>query len=155
MEGRGINPAAARCRRSVSLCSFGKKLSETLRLPRLAAGPFESNDITTPILELRPELHKAFNPWDRINEPEGLRQMLREEGVEADAVTAENRWHPIQLPEGWWTIVLGSGYRGTVEQLPRPSWATVKEANVAFVSGHKITRLETNALYAIATKKSI
>jgi len=65
------------------------------------------------ILELRPELHKAFNPWDRINEPEAL----REGGVEADAVTAENRWHPIHSPEDWWTIVLGSGYRGTVEQL--------------------------------------
>jgi ubiquinone/menaquinone biosynthesis C-methylase UbiE len=61
------------------------------------------------ILVLRPELHKAFNPWDRINEPEALRQMLREGCVEADAVTAENRWHPIDSPKEWWRIVLGSG----------------------------------------------
>ena len=106
------------------------------------------------ILELRPELHKAFNPWDRINEPEALRQMLREGGVEADAVTAENGWHPIHSPEDWWTIVLGSGYRGTVEQLTPTQLATVKEASVAFVRDHGITRLETNALYAVATKKS-
>jgi SAM-dependent methyltransferase len=106
------------------------------------------------ILELRPELHKAFNPWDRINEPEALRQMLREGGVEADAVTAENRWHPIHSPEDWWTIVLGSGYRGTVEQLTPTELVTVKEANVAFVRDRGITRLETNALYAVATKKS-
>jgi ubiquinone/menaquinone biosynthesis C-methylase UbiE len=104
------------------------------------------------ILELRPELHKAFNPWDRINDPETLRQMLREGGVEAGAVIAENNWHPIHSPEDWWTIVLGSGYRGTVEQLTPTEVTTVKEANVAFVRDHGITRLETNALYAVAQK---
>jgi SAM-dependent methyltransferase len=88
------------------------------------------------ILELRPELHKAFNPWDRINEPEALRQMLRAGGVEADAVTAENRWRPIHSPEDWWTIVLGSGYRGTVEQITPTQLATVKKANVVFVRDH-------------------
>jgi ubiquinone/menaquinone biosynthesis C-methylase UbiE len=106
------------------------------------------------ILELRPELHKAFNPWDRINDPETLRQMLRAGGVETGAVIAENRWHPIHSPEDWWTIVLGSGYRGTVEQLTPTEVTTVKEANVAFVRDHGITRLETNALYAVAPKKS-
>ena len=105
-------------------------------------------------MELRPELHKAFNPWDRINETEALRQMLQEGGVEADAVTAENGWHPIHSPEDWWTIVLGSGYRGTVEQLTPTELATVKEVNVTFVRDHGITKLETNALYAVATKKS-
>ena len=51
-------------------------------------------------------------------------------------------------------IVLGSGYRGTIEQLTPTEVTAVKEANLAFVRDHEITRLETNALYAIATKKS-
>ena len=106
------------------------------------------------ILELRPDLHKAFNPWDRINDPEGLRQMLRQGGVEAGAVMAENRWHPIRSPEDWWTIVLGSGYRGTIEQLTPTELTAVREANLAFIRHHGITRLETNALYAVATKTS-
>ena len=106
------------------------------------------------ILDLRPDLHKAFNPWDRIADPEGLRQMLRQGGVEAGAVMAENRWHPFRSPEDWWTIVLGSGYRGTVEQLTPTELTAVREANLAFIRDHGITRLETNALYAIATKTS-
>ena len=62
-------------------------------------------------------VYKGFNPWDRINDPANLRNILREGGVEAPKITAENRLHPINSAEDWWTIVLGSGYRGTVEQL--------------------------------------
>lgn len=106
------------------------------------------------ILELRPELHKAFNPWDRINEPEALRQMLREGGVEAEEVIAENRSHPIRSAEDWWTIVLGSGRREAIEQLTPTEVTVVKKVNLAFVRDHRITSLETTALHAIATKKS-
>jgi ubiquinone/menaquinone biosynthesis C-methylase UbiE len=106
------------------------------------------------ILGLRPDLHKAFAPWERINDPESLRQMLRQGGVEAAVVMAETRWHPIGSPEDWWTIVLGSGYRGTIEQLTPTELTAVREANLAFVRDHGITSLEMNALYAIATKKS-
>ena len=57
--------------------------------------------------ELRPELYEPSQRWDRIADPEDLRQMLREGGVGAVEVIAENRWHPIRSPEDWWTIVLG------------------------------------------------
>ena len=103
---------------------------------------------------MRSELPKPSQPWDRIADPAGLRQMLREGGVEAEEVIAENRWHPIRSPEDWWTIVLGSGRRGAIEQLTPAEVTAVKEANLAFVRDHRITRLETNALHAIATKKS-
>jgi hypothetical protein len=44
------------------------------------------------------------------------------------------------------------GYRGTIEQLTPTEASSVKEANVAFVRDQGIARLETNALFAIATK---
>jgi ubiquinone/menaquinone biosynthesis C-methylase UbiE len=104
--------------------------------------------------ELRSELYKPSEPWDCIADPADLRRMLREGGVEADEVIAENRWHPIVSPEDWWTIVLGSGRRRAVEQLTPTQVAAIREANLAFVRDHGITRLETNALRAIATKRS-
>ncbi len=55
------------------------------------------------IKELRPELHKGFNPWDRIKDPASLTKILREGGVEAPKITAENRLHPINSAEDWWT----------------------------------------------------
>jgi hypothetical protein len=49
---------------------------------------------------------------------------------------------------------MGSGYRGTIEQLSTAERAAVREANLAFVRDHGIIRLETNALYTVATKKN-
>jgi hypothetical protein len=99
-------------------------------------------------------LPKPSEPWDGIADSEGLRRMLRKGGVEAEELIAENRWHPIRSPEDWWTIVLGSARRAGIEQLTPTEVTAVKEANLAFIRDHKITRLETNALYAIATKES-
>jgi len=106
------------------------------------------------VREHRKELPIQSHPWDRIADPEGLRQLLRAAGVEAAEVIAENKWHPIRSPEDWWTIVLGSGRRGAIEQLSPAEVAVVKETNLAFIRDRRITRLETNALHAIATKKS-
>jgi ubiquinone/menaquinone biosynthesis C-methylase UbiE len=106
------------------------------------------------VRELGSELPKDSNPWDCIADPESLRQMLREGGVEAGEVIAENKWHPIRSPEDWWTIVLGSARRRAIEQLTPSEVTAVKEANLAFIRDRRITRLETNALHAIAIKKS-
>jgi ubiquinone/menaquinone biosynthesis C-methylase UbiE len=104
------------------------------------------------IKDIRPDLYKGFNPWDRINDPAGLRKILDEGGVASPNIIAENRLHPIRSPEDWWTIVLGSGYRGTVEQLNLAERQKVKEANLAFIQDENISAVETNALYALATK---
>jgi hypothetical protein len=102
---------------------------------------------------VRPDLHRAVHPWDQISDPEHLGHMLRKGGVDPDEVIAENRWHSLRSPDDWWTTVMGTGYRGTVERLSFAERAAVREANLAFIRDHEITRLPTNALYAVATKK--
>jgi ubiquinone/menaquinone biosynthesis C-methylase UbiE len=104
------------------------------------------------IKDVRADLYKGFNPWDRINNPASLMMIMREGGIESPKITDENRLHPISSAEDWWTIVLGSGYRGTVEQLNPSERERVKEANLAFMRDEKISAVETNVLYALATK---
>jgi ubiquinone/menaquinone biosynthesis C-methylase UbiE len=104
------------------------------------------------IKNVRPDLYKGFNPWDRIDDPAGLWKILDEAGVASVKITAENRLHPIKAAEDWWTIVLGSGYRGTIEQLNLVERQKVKKANLAFIRDEKISAVETNVLYALATK---
>jgi ubiquinone/menaquinone biosynthesis C-methylase UbiE len=104
------------------------------------------------IKNVRPDLYKRFNPWDRIDNPESLTKILEEGGVRSPDIIAENRLHPISSAEDWWTIVLGSGYRGTIEQLTDAEREAVKQANLAFVTDEKISAVETNVLYALATK---
>ena len=104
------------------------------------------------IKDVRPDLYKGFNPWDRINDPAGLRKILDEGGVASPKIIAENRLHTIKSPNDWWTIVLGSGYRGTIEVLNLAERQRVKEANLAFIRDEKVSAVETNVLYALATK---
>jgi ubiquinone/menaquinone biosynthesis C-methylase UbiE len=104
------------------------------------------------IKEVRPDLYKGFNPWDRIDNPASLAKILDEGGVASPKIIPENRFHIIKSPDDWWTIVLGSGYRGTVEQLNPAERQKVKKANLAFMHDENISAVETNALYALATK---
>jgi ubiquinone/menaquinone biosynthesis C-methylase UbiE len=104
------------------------------------------------VKDLRADLYKGFNPWDRINDPVSLMKIMREGGAEAPKITPENRLHPINSPEDWWIILLGSGYRGTIEQLNASERKRVKDANLAFIREAKISAIETNVLYALATK---
>jgi hypothetical protein len=49
---------------------------------------------------------------------------------------------------------MGSGYRETIEQLSTAERAAVREANLTFIRDDGIIRLDTNALYAVATKEN-
>ena len=104
------------------------------------------------IRNVRPDLYKGFNPWDRIDSPASLHGIFDQAGTALPIITREDRLHPINSAEDWWTIVLGSGYRGTVEQLDLPERRKVQEANLTFIRDEKIRAIETNVLYALATK---
>lgn len=104
------------------------------------------------IKKVRPDLYKGFNPWDRISDPASLRKILDEAAVAAPKIIVENRLHPIKSPDDWWTIILGSGYRGTIEQMNKVQRKKVKETNLASVRSKKISSVETNVLYAFVTR---
>jgi ubiquinone/menaquinone biosynthesis C-methylase UbiE len=104
------------------------------------------------IMDVRPDLYKGFNPWDRIDNPGNLEKILDKAGVASAKIVSENRLHRIKSGDDWWAIVLGSGYRGTVEQLNQAERETVKELNLTFIRDRKISAIQTNVLYALATK---
>jgi SAM-dependent methyltransferase len=104
------------------------------------------------IMDVRPDLYKGFNPWDRIDNPKNLKKILNKAGIAAAKIVPENRLHSVGSGDDWWAIVLGSGYRGTVEQLNHTERKTVKELNFAFVRDGNISAIETNVLYALAVK---
>jgi hypothetical protein len=104
------------------------------------------------IREVRPDLYKGFNPWDRISDPESLRALLREGGVEQATIVAASGSHSLPSPEAWWSAVLGSGYRGTVEQLDATEREHVRSINLDYINQAGIRSVEANVVYAVATK---
>jgi SAM-dependent methyltransferase len=101
----------------------------------------------------REDLYAAFNPWDRIVEPVAVRRLLEEAGVATPDVVAENGRQELATPEDWWTIVLGSGLRWTVEQLGAEAAARVKRDNLDWARSNAVTAVETNVVYAVAAKR--
>jgi ubiquinone/menaquinone biosynthesis C-methylase UbiE len=102
--------------------------------------------------DVRPELKRSFNPWERISEPSGLQEMLAESGVHTDHIIGESGSHPLQSPEDWWKIAMGSGYRGTLEQLDDESFAHVRTTNLSRLYEDRVQAITTNVVYAIAGK---
>ena len=102
--------------------------------------------------DVRPDLYKGFNPWDRISEPSAILALLREAGIDHARVVAEDGQHPIPSAEAWWSAVLGSGYRGTVEQLDPKEHERVRTANLNYVAASGIRSVEANVVYATADK---
>lgn len=102
----------------------------------------------------RPDLYSAFNPWDRITEPEAVGRLLRDGGATQIEVAAEEGNQVMRSAEDWWIIALGSGLRWAIEQMGPEAAARIRTDNVNWLSANKIDHLETNAIYAIARKPS-
>ena len=104
------------------------------------------------VREVRPDLYKGFNPWDRISDAASVRALLRAGGVQRAEVAAEPGTHAIPSPEAWWSAVLGSGYRGTLEQMDPAARERVHALNLSYIRTSGIRSVEANVVYAIATK---
>lgn len=103
----------------------------------------------------RPELYKSFNPWDRISTPDTLREMLAKAGLHQVEIFVEQATHLLNTPEDWWILAMGSGYRGTLEQLESEQLQRVREVNIAQLQNRSITEIEANVIYAVVNKPLI
>jgi ubiquinone/menaquinone biosynthesis C-methylase UbiE len=128
----------------------GGKLAITTWGPRF----FEpaSTAFWNSIREVRPDLYKGFNPWDRICDPQSLDALLKDAGVDNVDTVAESGVHHIPTPEAWWSAVMGSGYRGTIDQLDADAREHVRTANYNYIRKSGPLDVEANVIYAIAKK---
>jgi ubiquinone/menaquinone biosynthesis C-methylase UbiE len=130
----------------------GGKLAITTWGPRL----FEPANTAfwNAVRNFRPDLYKGFNPWDRISEVEDLRSLLAAVGFEDLKIVAESGTQPVDSPADWWAMIMGSGYRGTIEQLTPEARAQVQEQNADFIQRTRLRSVECNVVYASAIKPS-
>jgi ubiquinone/menaquinone biosynthesis C-methylase UbiE len=106
------------------------------------------------VRDVRPELYRGFNPWDRITDPNQLRSVLTEAGVNDPEIEPESGTQPLLSPEDWWTIALGSGLRGTIDALDPDAQEYVRQLNTEYARDANVQEVETNVVYAVAVKDS-
>jgi hypothetical protein len=97
-------------------------------------------------------LYKESSPWDLISEPAGVVALLREGGAPSDDVVAESGSQALNAPEDFWTVAMGSGYRGMLEQMDAETRERVRQATVESLHRQNVGSVETNVIYAVSRK---
>lgn len=109
-----------------------------------------------PLLGLRPEvepaLYKAFNPWDEITTPPALAELFSRAGVPGATAEAVPGQHHLDHPDSFWDIVLGSGYRGTVDALRPDQRDQLREQLLGRLRSAGITTLRTDVVFGTAER---
>jgi ubiquinone/menaquinone biosynthesis C-methylase UbiE len=101
-----------------------------------------------------PDLHSAFTPWERITTVEAVCELLTDAGVPDPVVVAEEGRQKLRTADDWWTIVMGSGYRWTVDQMTAETAKRVRADCLQQLRDCGATSVETNVIYALAHKAS-
>jgi ubiquinone/menaquinone biosynthesis C-methylase UbiE len=107
------------------------------------------------VRELEVTLFRAFNPWDEITTAPALADLLARGGVadaELEATTGE--YHELERADDFWDIVLGSGYRATVEALSDEQRQALRQRVVGELRSRGVTRLRNDVVFASAVKGS-
>ncbi len=105
--------------------------------------------------EIEPASFKSFNPWDEITTPAALAGLLTRGGVPhpaVTAVTAVTGRHQLEHPDRFWDIVLGSGYRATIDALPPAQRDLVRERLLAALRERHVTTVRTDVIFGTATR---
>ena len=104
------------------------------------------------VREVEPALFKAFNPWDEITTPAALAELFSRAGVPPPAVAAAAGQHRLDHPDRFWDIVLGSGYRATVDALSPEQRDRVRESLLAELRAREIVWLRTDVVFGTAAR---
>ena len=104
------------------------------------------------VREVEPSLFKAFNPWDEITTRAALADLLARGGVAHPAIRATSGWHHLDRPDRFWDIVLGTGYRATVDALSREQRDIVRERLLSKLRSEGIMSVRTDVVFSTARR---
>ena len=104
------------------------------------------------VREVEPPLFKAFNPWEEITTPEALAGLLSSAGVPGPAVVAAVGQHQLGHPDRFWDIVLGTGYRATVDALSQEQRDRVRGWLLSELRSRAVTAVRTDVVFGTARR---
>jgi len=106
------------------------------------------------VREVQPSLYKAFNPWDEITTPKALADLFTRARVPHPAVVAAPAQHPLEHPDSFWDVVLGSGYRATVDALIPEQRDQMRARLLSELRSQKVMALRTDVVFGTAERRA-
>jgi SAM-dependent methyltransferase len=124
----------------------------TLAVTTWGPGLFEpaSGLFWTAVREIEPMLYKAFSPWDEITTPQALTDLFARGGIDGALAQAMPGEHRLGRHEDFWDVVLGSGYRATVDELAGEQREILRERLLLALQERSITTVRTDVVFATA-----
>ena len=100
----------------------------------------------------RPDLDRVFTPWNAIATPGDLVGLFDAAGIPRSHTETESRTFSVTHPDDLWAVVLGTGYRGTLEQMNLASQEHLRVRLLDKLRTAGVNALETEVLYGLARK---
>ena len=104
------------------------------------------------VRDVEPSLFKAFSPWDEITTEAALADLLSRGGVQHPTVIATPGSHHLDHPDRFWDIVLGSGYRATIDALSQEQHDLIRRRVLSELQSDGITSLRTDVVFGTAQR---
>jgi ubiquinone/menaquinone biosynthesis C-methylase UbiE len=124
----------------------------TLAVTTWGPGLFEpaSSLFWTAVRAIEPTLYRAFSPWDEITTPQALTGLFARGGIDGALAQAMPGEHRLECPGDFWDVVLGSGYRRTVDGLVGEQREILRERLLLALQERSITTVRTDVVFATA-----
>lgn len=100
----------------------------------------------------RPDLDGGFRPWDRVATPHDLVALFEAAGIPGSCAQAESRAVDLPHPEAFWSVVLGSGYRGTLDQMDPATGERLRLRLLDRLRRDRVHALEMEVVYGSARR---
>jgi ubiquinone/menaquinone biosynthesis C-methylase UbiE len=101
---------------------------------------------------VEPALFKAFNPWDVVTTPAALADLFARGGVADPVVVAAQGQHLLDSPDKFWDVVLGSGYRATVDALNQEQRTELHRRLLGELRSRDIITIRTDVVFGTASR---
>jgi ubiquinone/menaquinone biosynthesis C-methylase UbiE len=103
---------------------------------------------------IRPDLVRRFHPWDELTSVEAVTEVLTRAGIDQSRVEYQPGTQGLDWPDAFWDIIMGTGYRATVDALEPQQQARLRTEVVRALRTAKVSSVRTDVVFATAVKPS-
>jgi SAM-dependent methyltransferase len=104
------------------------------------------------VREVDPSLYKAFNPWDSLTSTQQVLDLFSSAGAGVPVIDAVAGRHPLDRPSDFWQVVMGSGYRNTIDALEPAKRSSLQSTVIQRLEAEEVHEITVDVLYAVSHK---
>ena len=107
---------------------------------------------TTELSRLTREQTHRIRPWQRICRPDAIQNLFEAAGLPKPGIVCDDDSQPLSDASEWWTVVLGSGFRGDIVGLSDTDQRILRDNVLRKLEQEAVQAFDTSVLHAVVKK---